>query len=115
MFVPLALKYILESLGYIVLQASNGQKALDFLEHRSSDIDLVILDMNMPVLNGYETFLQMKQKNFTTPVIISTGYITETILNNMMENGVAGIIRKPFQKLELSQIIAQVLEKQNRN
>jgi CheY-like chemotaxis protein len=102
----------LTSIGYTILEASNGQDAIEILKSKSNEIDLIVLDMIMPVLNGIETYEQIKVMNIECPVIISTGYIKEMELDKMMKDGIAGMIRKPFQMRELSRIVAQSIRNQ---
>jgi PAS domain S-box-containing protein len=102
----------LTSIGYTILEASNGQDAIEILKSKSNEIDLIVLDMIMPVLNGIETYEQIKVMNIECPVIISTGYIKEMELDKIMKDGIAGMIRKPFQMRELSRIVAQSIRNQ---
>ncbi len=102
----------LTSIGYTILEASNGQDALEILKLKSNEIDLIVLDMIMPVLNGIETYERIKVMNIECPVIISTGYIEEMKLDQIMKEGIAGMIRKPFQMRELSRLVAQSIRNQ---
>ena len=102
----------LTSIGYTILEASNGQDAIEILKLKSNEIDLVVLDMIMPVLNGIETYERIKNMNIECPVIISTGYIKEIELEKIMKDGIAGMIRKPFQMRELSRLVAQSIRSQ---
>jgi len=102
----------LTSIGYTILEASNGQDAIEILKSKSNEIDLIVLDMIMPVLNGIETYELIKVMNIECPVIISTGYIKEMELDKIMKDGIAGMIRKPFQMRELSRLVAQSIRNQ---
>lgn len=102
----------LTSIGYTILEASNGQDAIEILKSKSNEIDLIVLDMIMPVLNGIETYERIKVMNIECPIIISTGYIEEMELDQIMKDGIAGMIRKPFQMRELSRLVAQSIRNQ---
>ena len=65
-----SLKDVLQSEGYWVIPAENGQQALD-LANKSS-VDLVLLDLNMPVKNGWDTFEQLTRDHPLIPIIIVT-------------------------------------------
>ena len=60
----------------------------------------------------FETYERIKVMNIECPVIISTGYIKEMELERIMKDGIAGMIRKPFQMRELSRLVAQSIRKQ---
>lgn len=80
--------------GYTVFEAGNGEEALRIFKEQNS-IDLVILDFDMPVLNGAEVVRRIRKTNLKTPIIVLTGYVTdaEAIINS----GWATIIGKPIQ------------------
>ena len=102
---------LLENLGYTVLLAENGQEAVDIYKKKIDIIDLVILDMVMPVLDGRETFEKITEINPDAKVIISSGYTKNISVANMMNQGLSGAISKPGNQLELSQLVADVITK----
>ena len=65
---------ICKSLGYSVLTAASGKKAISIYKKEKNRISLVILDMIMPEMNGLETFLELKKINPDIKVLLSTGY-----------------------------------------
>jgi len=99
----------LESLGYKVLPAENGEEAIRIYQTQGHSIDLVILDMLMPGKDGRETFHDLRLINPQVKVIIATGYSDETVMRAVMKDGAAGFIRKPFDHTEFSRLIQQVL------
>lgn len=101
---------LIENLGYTVLLAENGKEAVDIYSRRGDDIDLVILDMVMPVMDGRETFNTIIKKDPDAKVIVSSGYAKNVSITDMTEKGLAGFITKPFNQLELSKLIADVLQ-----
>src|SRR5207247_4395073 len=68
---------ILEMHGYRVLTARNGEEALRLYRNRAAEIDLVLLDLTMPVMGGYECFRQMQRVNPHVRVVISSGFSSE--------------------------------------
>ncbi len=102
---------MLESLGYEVLLAENGEKAVEIIKREMERIDLVVLDMIMPVMNGKEAFRQIRQLYPECRVIISSGFHKDEDLEQMKKTGLAGYIRKPFRKYELSQVVSEALKK----
>lgn len=105
---------LLESMGYNVLCANNGTEALEIFKLDFKKIDLVILDMIMPVLNGAKTFLKMKQIDNNCNVIISSGFTDNENINSLIDEGLSGFIQKPFKSANLSKIISEkISSKQN--
>ena len=101
---------MLEEMGYDVIIAEDGQQAVELFENIHTDIDLIILDMIMPKMNGSETFYKLKEIDEDCKVIIASGYIKDEKLYELREAGLAGFIKKPYDSYELSQMIANVIE-----
>jgi CheY-like chemotaxis protein len=99
---------ILQKLGYIVLEARDGQEAIEVFLKNQSEVDLVILDMRMPY-NGGTTFFQLKKINANVKVLIASGYAKDQQIKEMMEQGCYGFIQKPFSINALSQKITNAL------
>lgn len=101
---------ILESLGYRVLCARSGRQAIDLYQARQEEIDLVILDMIMPDLDGGETFDRLKAIAPAAKIILSSGYSLIGQAKQIMERGCSGFIQKPFRIQDVSQKIRDVLD-----
>jgi PAS domain S-box-containing protein len=100
---------ILESLGYKVLMAKNGQEAIEVFKDKYAEIELVIMDMIMPVMNGSEAFLIMKKIDMGCKVIISSGNTKTENIDELRKSGLAGSINKPFRISELKKILDSLL------
>ena len=100
---------ILQKLGYSVLQAHDGQEALEVFESNKNTVDLVILDMRMPH-NGGRAFDQLKQIKSDVKVLITSGYTDDQRIREMFKQGCIGFIQKPFSINTLSKKIAKVLK-----
>jgi PAS domain S-box-containing protein len=94
---------MLESLGYRVESVSNGLEALEVLRTRNIGIDLVILDMVMPRMNGEETFEKIRTLDPDMRVLVSSGYSREAEIEKMMKKGCNDFILKPFDVAALSE------------
>jgi two-component system, cell cycle sensor histidine kinase and response regulator CckA len=94
---------MLEHLGYQVKAAPDGVEALKVLKTNNQMIDLVILDMVMPRMNGEETFEQIKALYPGMRVLVSSGYSRESEIEKMIEKGCNGFIVKPFDMVTLSE------------
>ncbi|MGL1903769.1 MAG: PAS domain S-box protein [Fibrobacterales bacterium] len=101
----------LEDMGYTVFLAENGLEALDLFTQKHLEIDVVIMDMIMPVMNGSEAFFKMKEIDAYCSIIISSGYTKDENLNELREAGLAGFIQKPFRNEELGQLLSDVAKK----
>ena len=99
---------MLQKLGYIVLEARDGQEAIEVFLKNQSEVDLVVLDMRMPY-NGGTTFFQLKKINANVKVLIASGYAKDQQIKEMMEQGCSGFIQKPFSIDSLSKKIMNVL------
>ena len=104
---------MIESLGYEVLPAANGEEALRIFKRNHSRIDLVILDMVMPYLNGGEVFDQMKSIDPAVRVLLASGYSLNGQAEAILERGCNGFIQKPFNTVELSHKIRDILDTAN--
>lgn len=102
---------LLKALGYKVLIAGSGKEALEIYKKNKEKIDLVILDMIMPVTGGGETYDRMKEINPDIKVLLSSGYSIDGQATEILKRGCDGFIQKPFTMKELSQSIREVLEK----
>ncbi len=100
---------ILKKIGYRVLQANSGQKALDLYRHHQDEIDLVILDMIMPDMDGKQVYDRLKQIYNGVKVLVSSGFSMEGTLENVLEKPSRGFIQKPFRIEELSRKIREIL------
>ena len=89
---------ILASEGYSVLEAENGMEALGILNKATSKISLVLLDISMPVMDGYSLLRKMNEQKLisSVPVIIMTGNEDEDAEICCLQSGASDFIRKPY-------------------
>ena len=102
-------KMILEKY-YDVLLAESGKEALEMLE--TELVDLVLLDIAMPVMDGLETFKNMKESNVEIPVIFLTASGYEDDVRTAISLGAVNYLKKPFFPEELLKRVALGLEEQ---
>jgi two-component system, cell cycle sensor histidine kinase and response regulator CckA len=100
---------MLETLGYEVETASSGMEAIKILDKDPSKIDLVILDMVMPGMNGLDTYEAIRKICPDIRVLVSSGYSKEEELKEMIEKGCDDFILKPFDVVMLSEKLKAVL------
>jgi PAS domain S-box-containing protein len=102
---------ILKLLGYEVLPARGGEEAIEVYKKNHDKIDMVILDMIMPDLGGGETYDRLKEINPDIKVLLSSGYSINGQATEILERGCDGFIQKPFNIMDLSQKIREILDK----
>jgi CheY-like chemotaxis protein len=110
---PMALvlaKRILSEAGFEVVTAQSGFECLDLFRKRPHHFDLILLDLSMPFMDGLETFGRLKSIRPDVVVLLSTGFIAQERLDQMVAAGMAGFLRKPHQPSELVANIQTILE-----
>jgi CheY-like chemotaxis protein len=100
-----SLKEVLESEGYTVLCAGDGQQALDRLTEQ--EVDLVLLDLNMPVKNGWDTFERCTADHPLMPIIIATARPNQ--LFTAISAGAGALLEKPLDIPALLRTIETLL------
>jgi two-component system, cell cycle sensor histidine kinase and response regulator CckA len=101
---------MLESLGYRVVVCREGREAVKVISDMGDEIDLVILDMIMPGMDGGTTFDRIREIKPDMPVILSSGYAINGHADKIMRRGCNGFIQKPYNISELSKKIRKVLD-----
>lgn len=102
---------ILEEANYKVLVAENGQVAVDIFKEHHSKIDLVMLDMLMPIKGGKDTFIEMKAINPNIKVLLCSGFKQDERVDSIMSLGINYFIQKPYTLSKLSKIVSEILRK----
>ncbi|MCG8688606.1 MAG: response regulator [Desulfobacterales bacterium] len=100
---------ICKALGYKVMTAGSGKEALQIYSEKQDEINLVVLDMIMPEMNGLETFLALKKQNPDIKVLLSTGYSIDEKAQEMLKQGCKGYILKPYSVIDFSHKIREIL------
>ena len=103
---------MLESLGYRVISADGGKKAVSLYKKNVGTIDMIILDMIMPEQNGYETFIKLKEINPHVKVLLSSGYSLNGQAQEILNKGCMGFIQKPFTIKDLSIRLQDILKRE---
>ena len=96
----LLLKTILAPYGITCLHAANGKDTLRILDNEK-DVSLILLDIKMPVMDGYETVKKIRERNISIPVIAVTAYAFPSDREKALANGCNDYISKPIIKQEL--------------
>ncbi len=102
---------ILKTLGYTILTARSGKEAIEIYSGNKDKIDMVILDMIMPEMDGGKTYDILKKINPEIKVLLSSGYSINGQATEILERGCNDFIQKPFNINQFSQKIREILEK----
>jgi signal transduction histidine kinase len=96
---------VLEKIGFRVLEAVNGSEAVELVASERERISLVILDVIMPVMDGAEAFLRIRQIDPQIPVLVSSGYSREGKVDELLQRGASGFIEKPYDLAKLADYV----------
>ena len=102
-------KLLLESLGYEVELAEDGEEGVERFCEQHGRLSLVLLDMVMPKLSGAGAFRRMREINPAVPVVVCSGYEPGEEVQQLLREGLAGYLAKPYRRLQLRDAIDGVL------
>lgn len=100
---------VLESSGMTVLEAEDGETAISVVSNPTNVIDLVLLDLSMPGVDGHETFAQLHAMRPSLPVILSSGYDQIRSEGSLADRGYAAFLQKPYDSSALLQRVNDAL------
>lgn len=104
------LNIFLKDMGYNVLTATDGQKALDtYIEHQR-DIALVLTDMGLPLFDGTVLFRKLKTVNPSVKVVIASGYVDPELRSQLLGAGVIDLMQKPYSPRSVARKIRDILD-----
>ena len=104
-------KKILESNNFKCTILDDGYAAISLLE--TEKFDVILMDINMPIINGFETTKLIRKKGIQIPVIALTAFDKQEITEEALASGMNDIIIKPFEPIKLFQIITNLINKKN--
>jgi two-component system cell cycle sensor histidine kinase/response regulator CckA len=101
----------LSSRGYTVIEAGNGVEAIDAIERRGGNIDLVVSDVMMPEMDGPTMFKELRKRHPDIKIIFVSGYAEDAFQKSLPDPEKYDFLPKPFT---LKQLVAQVKETMGR-
>jgi CheY-like chemotaxis protein len=104
-------KKILESNNFKCTILEDGYAAIELLDNENFDV--ILMDINMPIINGFDTTKLIRKKGITTPVIALTAFDKQEITEQALSCGMNDIIIKPFEQGKLFQVINNLVTKKN--
>jgi CheY-like chemotaxis protein len=99
------LKTLLQRADAKVLRAKNGKEAVDIISEYKGEIDLILMDLNMPVMDGYEAMRIIKSRHPSIPIIAQTAYTLNNDRNRCLQAGFNDYIAKPINRLALYRMV----------
>ncbi len=102
-------KSLLEQSGYNVSLAENGQIGVNYFKEHQEDVHLVLMDLHMPVLNGYEASTQIRALNHDIPIIAMTADAITGVKEKCHDAGITHFITKPYEPEDFIRKIKSVL------
>ena len=96
--------------GYSVLLAAGGGEAVDIFRENAAHIDLVLLDLDMPVMGGDETLRALRRIQPGVRVIVSSGYNEKEAARRFSGIRLSGFLQKPYSSARLNFMVANVLK-----
>lgn len=99
------LKTLLQRANATVIRAKNGKEAVDLISENAGEIDLILMDLNMPVMDGYEAMRIIKTKHPTIPIIAQTAYTLNNDKKRCIKAGFNDYIAKPINRMALYQMV----------
>jgi CheY-like chemotaxis protein len=104
-----AVTAVLESLGLTVLTANDGREALETVQRPEVKVDVVLMDLTMPHMDGREAFQAIRRIHPDLPIILSSGYNEHESIQDFMGRGLAAFLQKPYTLQTLERTVLEVL------
>ncbi|MFC1751063.1 response regulator [Pseudomonadota bacterium] len=104
------LSRILERYGCKVYQAEDGESGLEIFRALSDEIDLVLVDVMMPKMNGDELLAEIRKINTSVPVVMTSGFDRDSLSAKGLGNDADGILEKPILSKALLDVIGSLIK-----
>ncbi|MDD5761226.1 MAG: response regulator, partial [bacterium] len=102
---------MLEHLGFTVLTAADGVQAVELYRERGNEIDLVLMDLTMPHMDGAEAFGELRRLTPDVRVVLASGYSHEDVTSRFAGKHLDGVLQKPYTLAKLRESLAGLLPK----
>jgi len=104
-------KSLLQQVGIDVILANDGKEALELYQQHKGSIDLILLDLHMPVMNGYEVAQEIRKNSTEIPIVAMTADVIPGVVEKCEQCGIYHYISKPFNPDRFIQTIKDILVK----
>ncbi|EPR4993734.1 ATP-binding protein [Vibrio navarrensis] len=101
----MVIKLLLSKLGHKVFMANNGREAIEFIRRNEAPLDMVLMDVSMPVMDGLTATRTLRNNGFQMPIVALTAHALESDRQDCLKSGMDSFIAKPVRKHELESVI----------
>jgi len=101
----------LENAGYRVLVATDGIEAVEIFLRHKDEISVVVLDLGLPKLNGWEALQRMRKADPTLKPILASGYISSDMESAMARGELNALLMKPYEPEEILEQVSLAISK----
>ncbi|MGR5557028.1 response regulator [Vibrio fortis] len=105
----MVIQLILSRQGHKVFITSNGQEAIDFIQSKEAPIDIILMDVSMPVMDGLTTTKLMRQNNIDIPIVALTAHTSNEDKVSCLDVGMNDFVTKPVRTKEITEAIDRLL------
>jgi PAS domain S-box-containing protein len=105
-----ALSLQLEQLGYEVILAGDGRDGCELYRLNREQVDAVIMDIIMPRMNGRDCLREIRRINPEAKVIVFSGFVQESVMRDLQEEGIFDFIKKPFRITQITSTLERALQ-----
>jgi two-component system cell cycle sensor histidine kinase/response regulator CckA len=109
------LRMVLEENGIKVLEAIDGEEAIEIFTAHKDEIGLVLSDLGLPRLGGWEAFLKMREINPELKGILASGFYNVNVRTEIIKSGAMDFIQKPYNSVQIIETIRKMLEETKKN
>jgi len=102
---------LLKAMGFSAITAANGREALEIYSLHKNEVDLVLMDLNMPVMGGIDAYRLLREMSPSIPVVICSGYSVEGIMEEIDSDEYAAVVQKPYKPDQLQNTLITLLDK----
>src|SRR5712692_8256247 len=104
------MKMLLEEQGYKVLFARDGEEGLLLYKKHKNEIAVVITDMGLPKLGGWEVFKKVREIDPKAKVILASGYVDQKLKAEMISTGAKDFLQKPYDPAQIAKKIREMID-----
>jgi PAS domain S-box-containing protein len=100
----------LKKIGFSTITAADGLEALDIYRQQQDEIDLILLDLLMPEMDGTETYHCLREISRTVPIVFCSGCSIKELSVNILDDEQTGFLKKPYKPDQLQTILLEILK-----
>jgi len=100
----------LEEKGYTILMARDGEEAIDMYGKHKNEIAVIIMDMGLPKLGGWEVLRRVRQIDPGARVILASAYVDKELKAEMITSGAKDYVQKPYDAEQIARKIREMID-----